>query len=332
MPAQEPFYWGAATSAFQIEGATRADGKGLSIWDHFCETPGCTESGDTGEPACDHVRRYRDDVALMGALNLNAYRFSISWPRVMPQGRGATNPAGIAFYDRLVDALLDAGITPWVTLYHWDLPQALQAELGGWEHPDTARHFADYAARMYDCLGDRVRHWLTLNEPWVVVDAGYFTGVHAPGIRDRARGYRAGHELMRAHALAVAAYRACRHNTGVISLALNSSYSFPATPCAEDRAAAERAILDFGGWFGDPAWFGDYPAELRAAYGDLAKGVIADHRAFLELTPEQVEALKRTILQHWDEIQAIAAQVPPAATVADLLRRAGGPATAAELG
>lgn len=269
MPIAEPFYWGAATSAFQIEGATRSDGKGLSIWDVFCETPGRTESGDTGDPACDHIRLYREDVALMRELKLNAYRFSVSWPRVMPTGRGRVNEAGLAFYDRLIDALLEAGITPWVTLYHWDLPNALQEELGGWENPDTARHFADYAAVMFARLGDRVRHWMTLNEPWVVVDAGYFTGVHAPGLRDRARGYRAGHQLMRAHALGVAAYRACRHNGGVISFALNSSYSFPATPCAEDRAAAERAILDFGGWFGDPAWFGDYPAEMRQAYGAL---------------------------------------------------------------
>jgi len=281
MPSVQPFLWGAATSAFQIEGSTRAGGKGLGIWDVFCATPGATASGDTGEPACDHVRRFREDVALMAELNLNAYRFSVSWPRVLPRGRGEANAEGLDFYDRLVDLLLARGITPWVTLYHWDLPQALQDDLRGWESPDLPRHFADYATLMYDRLGDRVRNWTTLNEPWVVVDAGYIHGVHAPGVRDRARAYRVGHQLIRAHALATAAYRAHRNSGGQIGLALNCNYMFPATEQAEDHAAAERALLDFAGWFGDPIWFGDYPAELRAAYGSLLPDFSPEDRRLL---------------------------------------------------
>jgi beta-galactosidase len=277
----EPFFWGTATSAFQIEGSVRDGGRGPSIWDVFCQTPGRTANGATGEPACDHLRRYREDVGLMRALNLNAYRFSVSWSRVQPAGRGNVNGPGLDFYDRLVDALLEAGITPWVTLYHWDLPAALQDELGGWENADTPRLFADYATIMYERLGDRVRHWMTINEPWVVVDGGYLTGVHAPGVCDRVRGYRVGHELLRAHALAVAAYRAGRHGDGVISLALNSSFSFPKSESQADAAASERALLDFAGWFGDPAWFGDYPAELLEAYGDLLPAFSAEDRQLL---------------------------------------------------
>jgi len=276
-----PFFWGTATSAFQIEGSVRADGRGPSIWDVFCAQPGRTHNGDTGEPACDHVRRYRDDVALMRTLGVNAYRFSTSWSRVLPTGRGAVNASGVGFYDRLVDALLDAGVTPWLTLYHWDLPAALQDDLGGWENPDTARYFADYAQLMFNRLGDRVRYWITINEPWVVVDAGYFTGVHAPGVCDRTRGYRVGHQLLRAHGLAVAAFRARGADAGAISLALNSSFSFPATDSPQDEAAGERALLDFAGWFGDPIWFGDYPQALRAAYGDLLPEFTAEDRRLL---------------------------------------------------
>lgn len=263
------FLWGAATAAFQIEGAAAKDGKGPSIWDVFCATPGKTRFGETGQIACDHYHRYREDVELMGQLNLRAYRFSISWPRVLPQGRGKVNEAGLAFYDRLVDSLCEAGIEPFVTLYHWDLPAALQMELGGWAHPDLPHLFADYAELVFDRLGDRVRHWLTLNEPWCVVNAGYFQGCHAPGIIDRVLGYRVGHNLMRAHAYAAARYRAKRHSQGAISLALNMSYSFPASDGPEDVAAAERAMENFAGWFGDPPWYGAYPEVLRERLGPL---------------------------------------------------------------
>lgn len=263
------FLFGAATAAYQIEGAAHADGKGPSIWDDFCSVPGNTANGDTGEIACDHYHRWREDIAWMRQLNLNAYRFSISWPRVMPDGRGATNPAGLDFYDRLIDELIAAGIQPFVTLLHWDLPAALQTGLGGWLSDDLPRIFSDYATRMFERFGDRVRYWTTLNEPWVTVDAGYFHGVHPPGIRDRGLGYRAGHNLLRAHAYAVAAYRAAARYKGAISFAMNSSFSFPATAARADLEAAERAVLNFAGWFTDPPYFGDYPALLRERLGPL---------------------------------------------------------------
>ncbi len=268
-PFTNDFLWGAATAAYQIEGAVGEDGRGPSIWDVFCHTPGKTVAGDTGDVACDHYHRWRDDIALMQALHLNAYRFSIAWPRVLPQGRGPVNAAGLDFYERLVDGLLQAGIEPFVTLYHWDLPAALQMELGGWVHDDLPRIFAEYAKVVFDRLADRVRYWVTINEPWCVVDGGYFHGVHAPGIRDRRLGYLAGHNLMRAHAYASAVYHAEHADKGRIGFALNTSYSFPASDSAEDVAAADRAMLNFGGWFGDPACRGDYPPLLRERLGDL---------------------------------------------------------------
>lgn len=264
--AEGPFLWGAATAAFQIEGAASADGRGLSNWDEFLRRTG---KHDDGRVACDHYRRWRDDVNLMSELGLQAYRFSLSWPRIMPVGRGKVNPKGLDFYDRLIDALMDARIAPFVTLFHWDLPLALETELAGWACDDLPKIFADYADVVFERLGDRVRHWLTINEPWVMVDAGYFHGTHPPGLKDRAQGYRAGHNMLRGHAYAVERFRASRAAAGKISFALNTSYSFPATELPEDRSAAERAMLDFAGWFTDPPHFGDYPAELRERHGAL---------------------------------------------------------------
>jgi beta-glucosidase/6-phospho-beta-glucosidase/beta-galactosidase len=187
----------------------------------------------------------------------------------------------MAFYDRLVDGLCERGIEPVVTLFHWDLPAALQNELGGWAHADLPQIFADYAGLIFSRLGDRVRLWLTLNEPWCVVDGGYFHGCHPPGLKDRALGYRAGHNLLRAHAYAVARYRASRHNGGAISFALNSNYSFPASKAPEDEAAAERAMLNFGAWFGDPPFHGDYPSTLRDRLDDLLPEFTAEDRRLL---------------------------------------------------
>ncbi len=265
----EFFRFGAATAAFQIEGAAREDGKGASIWDVFCATAGRTAGGDTGDVACDHYHRWREDIELLRRLNLRDYRLSISWPRVLPHGRGRINERGLGFYDRLIDGLCDAGIEPLVTVYHWDLPDDLQRELGGWACDDLPAIFADYAGVLFDRLGDRVRMWLTMNEPWVVVDAGYIHGVHPPGIRDRRMGYVAAHNLLRGHAYAVARYRGSRHGNGRISFALNTSYSFAASDSPADQAAAQRAMLGFGGWFGDPAVFGAYPAALRNRLGGL---------------------------------------------------------------
>ena len=276
----DKFLWGAATAAYQIEGAPDSDGKGPSIWDAFLADSANGHAGDTGRVACDHYNRYRDDVALMRQLGLRAYRFSVSWPRVMPTGRGNLNAAGLDFYDRLIDELLAADIQPMATLYHWDLPAALQDEIGGWASDDCPKIFADYADRMFDQFADRVKLWITLNEPWVVVDAGYFHGKHAPGIRDRALGYRVGHNLLRAHAYAVERYRACGDADGAISFAVNTTYSFPDSDTPEDRDAAQRAMLNFGGWFADPAHFGDYPAVLRERLGDLLPP-FSDHDAAL---------------------------------------------------
>jgi beta-glucosidase len=281
-PFPPDFLWGAATAAFQIEGAADTHAKGPSIWDAFCAVPGHIRDGATGAVTCDHYHRMPQDVRLMQALNLRAYRFSISWPRVMPTGRRPLNPAGLDFYDRLVDTLREAGIEPLPTLYHWDLPLELQTQLGGWAHDDCLARFADYAALMFDRLGDRVHYWLTLNEPQVVVDAGYFHGMHPPGVTDRTLGYRVGHNLLRAHALAVERYRAARSGQGQISLAINAAYAFPHSDAPEDQDAAERAMLNFGGWFADPVHVGDYPAVLRQRLGAQLP----------EFSPEDTQRLK----------------------------------------
>ena len=210
------FLWGAATSAYQIEGAPLADGAGASIWQRFCGTPGLVFEGQSGDIACDHYHRYREDVALMHQIGLKAYRFSIAWGRVQPSGRGAVNAAGLGFYDRLIDELLARGIAPMVTLFHWDLPEALD-DRGGWLNPDIAQWFAEYATVVYRKLDDRVKHWATLNEPWVVTDGGYLHGALAPGHRNRFEAPLAAHNLLRAHGAAVQAYRAeGRHEIGLV--------------------------------------------------------------------------------------------------------------------
>jgi beta-glucosidase len=231
------FRWGTATAAYQIEGAWNEDGKGESIWDRFCRTPGAIEDGASGDVTCDHYHRMPEDVALMAGLGVNAYRFSISWPRVLPEGTGAVNEAGIAFYDRLVDRLLDHGIQPLVTLYHWDLPQALQ-ERGGWAASDSPDWFAEYAALVADRLGDRVREWVTINEPHVVAFAGHGDGIHAPGVRDLATAVKVAHHLLVAHR---AGSDAIREVSGApsVGIALNLSPADPASDGDDDRTAAE---------------------------------------------------------------------------------------------
>ncbi len=202
----ENFLWGAATSAYQIEGSPLADGAGPSNWHRFAHTPGRTHEGETGDVACDHYRRYREDVELMKWLGLGAYRFSLSWSRILPEGTGRTNPKGLDFYARLIDLLLGRGIQPLVTLYHWDLPAALD-DRGGWLNPDIVHWFADYAETAFRAFGDRVPMWTTLNEPWVVADAGYLHGVHAPGHRSVAETPVVAHHLLCAHGAAVRVYR-----------------------------------------------------------------------------------------------------------------------------
>jgi beta-glucosidase len=261
----EDFLWGAATSAYQIEGSPLADGAGPSIWHRFCHSPGRVRDGDTGDIACDHYRRFQGDVSLMADLGLNAYRFSISWSRILPEGRGRVNASGVAFYERLVDALLERGIQPMATLYHWDLPAALD-DRGGWLNPDVAPWFADYATVMYRALDDRVRLWATLNEPWVVSDGGYLHGALAPGHRSLFEAPIVSHHLLLAHAAAVEAYRAEGRNA--VGLVVNLEPKYPATDSMADLAATARADAYMNRHYLDPALLGTYPEELADIFGD----------------------------------------------------------------
>lgn len=260
----EDFLWGAATSAYQVEGSPLADDAGPSIWHRFVHTPGLVRNGDTGDVACDHYRRYETDVRLMEELGLNAYRFSISWSRILPEGKGRVNPKGLGFYERLVDALLARGIQPLITLFHWDLPAALD-DLGGWLNRDSADWFAEYARVVFRALDDRVPLWITLNEPWVVSDGGYLHGAIAPGHRNLFEAPIASHNLLRAHASAVQVYRAeGRHQIG---LAVNLEPKYPASDSPEDVAATARADAYMNRQFLDPIFFGTYPDELREIFG-----------------------------------------------------------------
>ncbi|HUS15149.1 MAG TPA: GH1 family beta-glucosidase [Chloroflexia bacterium] len=265
------FIWGAATASYQIEGAWQEDGKGESIWDRFSHTPGKVENGDTGDVACDHYHRWRDDIALMRDLGLAAYRFSIAWPRILPDGRGAVNPAGLDFYERLTDGLLEAGIAPYVTLYHWDLPQKLQDE-GGWENRDTATAFVEYADHVARRLGDRVAGWITHNEPWVVAFVGNYWGRHAPGKEDMATSIRVAHHLLLSHGLAVPAIRAAVPGARV-GITLNLQPDYPASDSRADLAATHRQDLFANRSFLDPIFKGQYPEELVVALGESAPPV-----------------------------------------------------------
>lgn len=259
------FVWGCATSAFQIEGSPLADGAGPSTWYRFTRTPGAIANGDTADVACDHYRRYAHDVDLMQSLGLRAYRFSISWSRVLPEGTGRVNPAGLAFYERLVDRLLAAGIQPMVTLFHWDLPAALD-DRGGWLNRDSAQWFAEYAAIVFRRLDDRVKLWATLNEPWVVTDGGYLHGVLAPGHSSAFEAPIAAHNLLRAHGAAVQTYRASGRNQ--IGLVVNIEPKYPAGKSAADLAATRRAEAYMNRQFLDPAVHGSYPEELAEIFGE----------------------------------------------------------------
>ncbi|WP_083660987.1 GH1 family beta-glucosidase [Actinophytocola xanthii] len=260
------FVWGAATASFQVEGSTAADGRTDSIWDEFCRRPGAVVNGDCGEPGADHYRRYAQDVELMSSLGLGAYRFSVAWPRVRPSG-GSLNEAGLDFYERLVDTLLAAGIQPWATLYHWDLPQALE-EQGGWTSRDTAYRFADYVTSVVERLGDRVAGWMTLNEPWCAAFLGYASGRHAPGVTSPTATVAAVHHLLLGHGLAMERLRAGTSAPAGITLNL-----FPVraqSASAEDTEAARRVDALQNRIFLDPVLRGGYPADVLqdlAPYG-----------------------------------------------------------------
>ena len=254
------FLWGAATAAYQIEGAWQENGKGESIWDRFVHTPGNVQNNATGDKACDHYHRYREDVALMKKLNLGAYRFSISWPRIMPDGKGRINLKGVDFYSRLIDEFMDAGITPMATLYHWDLPQTLQ-DGGGWENRDIAPRFADYAAAVGQKLGDRLKMWATFNEPSMFTVLGYVLGSHAPGNKDPLTYFTIAHHVNLAHGEAVIALRNEAKDLE-IGTVLNIPSIHPSTDSREDRAAALRMDGILNRWYADPVMLGTYPEDI----------------------------------------------------------------------
>ncbi len=265
-PFPEGFVWGASTAAYQVEGAVRTDGRGPSVWDTFSHQPGNVRGGDTGDIACDSYHRYREDVALLASFGLNAYRFSISWPRVQPGGRGAANQKGLDYYRSVLDALGERGIAAVATLYHWDLPQELQDD-GGWVSRDTAKRFADYCALVGSALGDQVSHWITLNEPQVVSSHGYRTGDHAPGIADDAAAAAATHHLLLGHGLAMRALRDVLPGGTPIGLAFDLH---PVVLLGEDRTAnleQARSITDaeLNGMYLEPILRGSYPAQAPAS-------------------------------------------------------------------
>jgi len=262
----EGFLWGCATASFQIEGAHDADGRGESIWDRFSHTPGKVEGGDTGDLACDHYHRFREDVALMKELGLKAYRFSIAWPRIIPDGSGAVNEAGLDFYRELVAELRAAGIVPVATLYHWDLPQPLQ-ERGGWLNRSVCDCFARYARIVFDALGDGVGMWITHNEPWCAAFLGHEKGVHAPGIVDPTMktALLVAHHLLLSHGMAVREYRSAGLSAP-IGIALNMAPFAPAGNSAGDAEAARRAYRAGNDWFAMPVLRGEYPADIAARY------------------------------------------------------------------
>ena len=296
------FLWGAATSAYQIEGATRADGRGLSIWDTFCAVPGKVFGGHSGEPACQHYFKYAEDVGVMRDLGLNSYRFSLAWPRLMPEGRGTLNRKGLDFYRRLIDLLLESEIRPMATLYHWDLPQTLQ-DKGGWANSDTPKRFADYCVTVFGELADVVPMWITINEPAVTAVLGHVTGEMAPGHRDAHEGLLVAHHLLLAHGLAVRAFRdssSRKRAAGTdasqpvdgIGIALSINYQEPATDDERDIAAAKRVDGFWNRLYLDPLFRGHYPEDVLAWLAQA--GVLPD--ALARPRPEEM----RTISQETD--------------------------------
>lgn len=295
----KPFLWGAATSAYQIEGAPAEDGKGPSIWDTFAHLPGKAHQGHTGDTAADHYHRMAEDVALMKALGINAYRFSIAWTRIFPQGRGALNQPGLDFYQRLVDLLLENDIQPIATLFHYDLPQALQDQ-GGWPARDTAYAFADYAAAVTARLGDRVSWWMTHNEPFVTAAAGHLTGEHAPGIRDIPSALAAAHHLLLSHGLAVQAMRAGSAQPLQIGIALNLNPVYPISDTEPNRLAASRYDGFLNRMTLEPLFRRKYPEDIYSLLGFLFPPV---HDGDMDVIAQPIDFLgvnyySRGIVEH----------------------------------
>jgi beta-glucosidase len=287
----EEFLWGVATSAYQIEGAVDVDGRGPSIWDTYSHTTGKIDNGDTGDVACDHYRRWREDVDLIASLNVNAYRFSISWPRIFPTGRGPLEQRGIDHYSRLVDALLEKGIEPVLTLYHWDLPQGLEDE-GGWRNRDTVERFVEYAQTCYEAFGDRVKWWLTINEPWIVGLLGYLHGLHAPGYEGDVLGEATVfHHLLLAHGRAVQEFRKAGIDGGKIGMAPNLSPHYPASDDPADVAVSHASDGYVNRWFLDPVYKGSYPEDMKARYEELLGPLDFIHDGDLETIHQPTDYL-----------------------------------------
>lgn len=258
------FVWGTATAAYQIEGAYNEDGRGESIWDRFCHTPGMVENGDTGDIACDHYHRYEEDIKIMKEMGIKSYRYSIAWPRIFPEGKGKPNQKGLDFYKRITNLLLENGITPAVTLYHWDLPQKLQ-DIGGWANRDVTDYFAEYAGEVFRNLGDTVPTWITHNEPFVVAILGNMLGLHAPGIKDLKTTLDVSHNLLLSHGKALSLFREMNID-GKIGICLNFSSKYPASEKPEDIRAAELSFGVVGRWFADPVFKGHYPQDVLEYY------------------------------------------------------------------
>eukprot|EP00933_Yihiella_yeosuensis_P050302 TRINITY_DN48077_c0_g1_i1.p1 TRINITY_DN48077_c0_g1~~TRINITY_DN48077_c0_g1_i1.p1 ORF type:complete len:558 (-),score=146.61 TRINITY_DN48077_c0_g1_i1:328-2001(-) len=286
----EGFLWGSATAAYQIEGGALEGGRTPCIWDTFSATPGKVKNGDTGAVACDHFHRFKEDVKLMKDLGLPAYRFSISWSRLLPEGRGEPNPEGVAFYNALIDELIANQIKPLVTLYHWDLPQCLEDEYAGWLGRQVIEDFEHYATVCFSCFGDRVKDWITFNEPWCSTVLGYANGEMAPGRKEApsTEPYLAAHHIILSHARAVHRYREMFKpaQQGIIGITLNMDWREPLTNSEADQSAAQRALDWQLGWFADPIWKGDYPESMRKKCGDRLPSFTEEEKSMVKGTSE----------------------------------------------
>lgn len=310
----EGFVWGTATAAYQIEGAWDTDGRGPSIWDTFCRLPGAIRDGSSGDTAADHYHRYPADIDLMAQLGLKAYRFSIAWPRILPEGAGRLNTPGLDFYDRLVDGLLAKGIQPYITLYHWDLPQALQ-DKGGWASRDTAYRFADYTQAVVKRLGDRVAHWITHNEPWVQAVAGYFAGEHAPGIQDPVAAMHAAYHLLLSHGLAADVVRGSTRIPAQVGITLNLNPVHPAGDNEPDRLAARRFDGLLNRLFLDPLFWARFPEDMLTLLGPFFPAIRPDDLTCMAAPLDflGVNYYSRTVMRHDPDFPILeASQVHPA--------------------
>ena len=284
------FLWGTATASYQIEGAAKEDGRGTSIWDTFSHTPGKVLHGDTGDVACDHYHRLDEDLDLMAEIGLQAYRFSVAWPRIQPEGRGPVNQKGLDFYRRLVEGLRERSIEPMLTLYHWDLPQALEDE-GGWTSRETSERFAEYAGIVYEAFGDSIEFWITLNEPWVSSWLGHAYGVHAPGHVDPAKALSAAHHLLLGHGLAVRAMRSAGPAENQLGITLNLHPAVPARDRDADAEAARRVDGQANRLYLDPVFRGEYPEDLLSYYGERGVELPPVREGDLETISEPVDFL-----------------------------------------